>query len=67
MWHMLFACFQAKTHVLDIDQRLQGVIKTRSRVKGLPLSIEGHVHHLIQDATDENLLCQMYVGWAAYM
>ncbi|XP_066475341.1 serine/threonine-protein kinase ATR [Tiliqua scincoides] len=58
---------KAKTHVLDIDQRLQGVIKTRSRVKGLPLSIEGHVHHLIQDATDENLLCQMYVGWAAYM
>ncbi|XP_072852125.2 serine/threonine-protein kinase ATR [Pogona vitticeps] len=58
---------KAKTHVLDIDQRLQGVIKNRNRVKGLPLSIEGHVHHLIQDATDENLLCQMYLGWAPYM
>ncbi|XP_062988227.1 serine/threonine-protein kinase ATR [Elgaria multicarinata webbii] len=58
---------KAKTHVLDIDQRLQGVIKNRNRVKGLPLSIEGHVHHLIQDATDDNLLCQMYLGWAPYM
>ncbi|XP_054839454.1 serine/threonine-protein kinase ATR [Eublepharis macularius] len=58
---------KAKTHVLDIEQRLQGVIKNRNRVKGLPLSIEGHVHHLIQDATDENLLCQMYLGWAPYM
>ncbi|XP_044288721.1 serine/threonine-protein kinase ATR isoform X2 [Varanus komodoensis] len=58
---------KAKTHVLDIEQRLQGVIKNRNRVKGLPLSIEGHVHHLIQDATDENLLCQMYLGWAPYL
>ncbi|KAG8511432.1 Serine/threonine-protein kinase ATR, partial [Galemys pyrenaicus] len=58
---------KAKTHVLDIDQRLQGVIKTRNRVTGLPLSIEGHVHYLIQEATDENLLCQMYLGWTPYM
>ncbi|KAG8445307.1 hypothetical protein GDO86_010190 [Hymenochirus boettgeri] len=58
---------KAKTHVLDIEQRLQGVIKTRNRVKGLPLSIEGHVHYLIHEATDENLLSQMYLGWAPYM
>uniref|UniRef100_F7FJ30 Serine/threonine-protein kinase ATR n=1 Tax=Ornithorhynchus anatinus TaxID=9258 RepID=F7FJ30_ORNAN len=58
---------KAKTHVLDIEQRLQGVIKTRNRVKGLPLSIEGHVHYLIQEATDENLLCQMYLGWTPYL
>ncbi|XP_077344341.1 serine/threonine-protein kinase ATR isoform X2 [Lithobates pipiens] len=58
---------KAKTHVLDIEQRLQGVIKTRNRIKGLPLSIEGHVHYLIQEATDENLLSQMYLGWAPYM
>uniref|UniRef100_A0A8C0XLQ1 Serine/threonine-protein kinase ATR n=1 Tax=Castor canadensis TaxID=51338 RepID=A0A8C0XLQ1_CASCN len=58
---------KAKTHVLDIEQRLQGVIKNRNRVTGLPLSIEGHVHYLIQEATDENLLCQMYLGWTPYM
>uniref|UniRef100_A0AAY4APV8 Serine/threonine-protein kinase ATR n=1 Tax=Denticeps clupeoides TaxID=299321 RepID=A0AAY4APV8_9TELE len=58
---------KAKTHVLDIEQRLQGVIKNRNKVMGLPLSIEGHVHYLIQEATDENLLCQMYLGWGPYL
>uniref|UniRef100_A0AAY5ETL9 Serine/threonine-protein kinase ATR n=1 Tax=Electrophorus electricus TaxID=8005 RepID=A0AAY5ETL9_ELEEL len=58
---------KAKTHVLDIDQRLQGVIKNRNKVMGLPLSIEGHVHYLIQEATDDNLLCLMYLGWGPYL
>ncbi|KAK7904072.1 hypothetical protein WMY93_016679 [Mugilogobius chulae] len=47
---------KAKTHVCDIEQRLQGVIKSRNKVLGLPLSIEGHVHYLIQEATDDKLL-----------
>ncbi|KAJ8357162.1 hypothetical protein SKAU_G00199560 [Synaphobranchus kaupii] len=58
---------KAKTHVLDIEQRLQGVIKSRNKVLGLPLSIEGHVHYLIQEATDDNNLCQMYLGWGPYL
>uniref|UniRef100_A0A3P9LDR2 Serine/threonine-protein kinase ATR n=1 Tax=Oryzias latipes TaxID=8090 RepID=A0A3P9LDR2_ORYLA len=57
----------AKTHVCDIEQRLLGVIKSRNKVLGLPLSIEGHVHYLIQEATDEKLLCQMYLGWGPYL
>nr|XP_015216835.1 PREDICTED: serine/threonine-protein kinase ATR isoform X1 [Lepisosteus oculatus] len=58
---------KAKTHVLDIEQRLQGVIKNRNKVMGLPLSIEGHVHYLIDEATNEKLLCLMYLGWAPYL
>ncbi|XP_047467138.1 serine/threonine-protein kinase ATR [Mugil cephalus] len=58
---------KAKTHVCDIDQRLQGVIKSRNKVLGLPLSIEGHVHYLIQEATDDKLLCLMYLGWGPYL
>ncbi|XP_054597718.2 serine/threonine-protein kinase ATR isoform X1 [Nothobranchius furzeri] len=58
---------KAKTHVCDIEQRLQGVIKSRNKVLGLPLSIEGHVHYLIHEATDEKLLCQMYLGWGPYL
>ncbi|XP_066508582.1 serine/threonine-protein kinase ATR-like [Hoplias malabaricus] len=58
---------KAKTHVQDIEQRLQGVIKNRNKVMGLPLSIEGHVHYLIQEATDDNLLCLMYLGWGPYL
>nr|XP_046179436.1 serine/threonine-protein kinase ATR [Oncorhynchus gorbuscha] len=58
---------KAKTHVCEIDQRLQGVIKSRNKVLGLPLSIEGHVHYLIEEATDDKLLCQMYLGWGPYL
>lgn len=64
---LLFFFCQAKTHVCDIEQRLQGVIKSRNKVLGLPLSIAGHVHYLIQEATDDNLLCQMYLGWGPYL
>ncbi|XP_062295726.1 serine/threonine-protein kinase ATR [Scomber scombrus] len=58
---------KAKTHVCDIEQRLQGVIKSRNKVLGLPLSIEGHVHYLIQESTDDKMLCQMYLGWGPYL
>ncbi|XP_065323146.1 serine/threonine-protein kinase atr-like [Gordionus sp. m RMFG-2023] len=33
---------------------------------GLPLSIAGQVDYLIRQTTDENLLCQMYIGWAPF-
>eukprot|EP00731_Ephydatia_muelleri_P024256 Em0016g527a len=50
--------------VKDIEERLQGKYH---KVKGLPLSVEGHVHALIKTATDEDNLCRMYVGWAPFM
>lgn len=66
LFFTLLLC-QAKTHVCDIEQRLQGVIKSRNKVVGLPLSIEGHVHYLIQESTDDKMLCQMYLGWGPYL
>ncbi|KAL3865678.1 hypothetical protein ACJMK2_043042 [Sinanodonta woodiana] len=56
---------QAMTHVQNIELRLKGNMKTKSR--GLALSVEGHVKYLIQESTDERNLCQMYIGWAAYL
>ncbi len=107
---------QASERVGDIEARMNGTINKK---KGLPLSVEGQVSHLIkvrsvyaravssasrclalrrrspcsgevtrfcvdhetssvlavtrcplfyfQEATDENNLCRMYIGWAAYM
>uniref|UniRef100_A0A8C4QCI8 Non-specific serine/threonine protein kinase n=1 Tax=Eptatretus burgeri TaxID=7764 RepID=A0A8C4QCI8_EPTBU len=55
----------AKRNVQKIEERLQGIIRTE--MKGLPLSIEGQVHYLIQQATSERLLCQMYIGWSPHM
>ena len=33
----------------------------------LPLSIEGQVQKLIEEATDEGNLCRMYIGWMPFL
>ncbi|XP_064607735.1 serine/threonine-protein kinase ATR-like [Liolophura sinensis] len=58
---------QAMTHVLNIEHRLKGILKSKTKPRGLPLSIDGHVNYLIKESTDEKNLCQMYIGWAAYL
>lgn len=58
---------KAQTHVNNIEDRLRGILKSKTKPRGLPLSVDGHVSHLIKEATDEKNLCQMYIGWAAYM
>ncbi|KAK2144551.1 hypothetical protein LSH36_748g02080 [Paralvinella palmiformis] len=58
---------KAQTHIVNIESRLKGVLKNKTKPRGLPLSVEGQVNHLIKEATDVNNLCQMYIGWAAYM
>ncbi|XP_052214022.1 serine/threonine-protein kinase ATR-like isoform X2 [Dreissena polymorpha] len=58
---------QARTHVHSIEERLQGIMSKGTKRSGLALSVEGQVNHLIQEATDENNLAQMFIGWAAYM
>lgn len=59
---------EGKTSISMIEERLKGYVKsTQRKTKGLPLAADGHVDLLIKEATDENNLCQMYLGWAAYM
>lgn len=50
--------------VNDVEKRLRGLMEHN---KGLPLSIEGQVHYLIQEATDYDNLCFMYMGWAPFL
>ncbi|RUS83841.1 hypothetical protein EGW08_008382 [Elysia chlorotica] len=57
----------ALSHVQNIEDRMRGILKTKAKPRCLPLSIEGHVNYLLQEATDDKNLCQMYIGWAAYM
>ncbi|XP_064619014.1 serine/threonine-protein kinase ATR-like [Lineus longissimus] len=60
---------KAQHHVQAIESRLEGIIKVGMR-RGrnmLPLSVEGHVNHVIQEATNPKNLSKMYVGWAAYL
>lgn len=54
-------------HVNNIEQRLSGQIRTKVRAPSLPLSVEGQVNSLIEESTSIDNLCEMYIGWAAYM
>ncbi|CAN7938873.1 unnamed protein product, partial [Ixodes hexagonus] len=58
---------KALANVNGIEQRLRGSYRGRSKAAGPPLSVEGQVDYLIQEATSEVNLCQMYVGWGAYL
>jgi serine/threonine-protein kinase ATR len=49
--------------IKTVENKLQGKLADN----GLPLSTEGQVHRLIQEATDLRNLCIMYIGWAAYI
>ena len=51
----------------NIEHRLKGILKNKTKPRGLALSVEGHVTYLIQEATDEKNLAQMYIGWAPYL
>ncbi|KAI9844262.1 MAG: serine/threonine-protein kinase M1 [Sclerophora amabilis] len=49
--------------VLDsVQSKVRGLLRGES----VPLSVEGHVHELIQQATDPQNLAAMYIGWCAF-
>ncbi|ERL94616.1 hypothetical protein D910_11893 [Dendroctonus ponderosae] len=58
---------QALEHIKNIELRLQGKVKTRSRTMSQCLSIEGQIEHLINEAKSSDNLCQMYIGWGPYL
>eukprot|EP00117_Sycon_ciliatum_P028234 scpid3506/ scgid2987/ Serine/threonine-protein kinase atr; Ataxia telangiectasia and Rad3-related protein len=53
---------KARTALSRIEARVAG----HSSNQGLPLSVEGQVHHQIQAAMDINNLCQLWYGWSAF-
>lgn len=50
--------------VLDsIASKLRGLLRGET----VPLSVEGHVDALVLQAVDQWHLCQMYIGWCAFL
>jgi len=45
---LFYVSSQAQTHVNNIEDRLRGILKNKTKPRGLPLSVEGHVRHLIK-------------------
>ncbi|KAF7269206.1 hypothetical protein GWI33_017672 [Rhynchophorus ferrugineus] len=58
---------QALEHIKNIELRLQGKVKTRSRSLSQCLSVEGQAEYLIKEAMSTDNLCQMYIGWGPYL
>lgn len=54
-------------NVKDIEMRLKGVVRKYGGTSGIPLSTEGQVNFIIEEATSVENLCQMYYGWAPWM
>ncbi|XP_062565656.1 serine/threonine-protein kinase ATR-like [Armigeres subalbatus] len=57
----------AMNNVKHIEERLKGFVRIHGKTSQMPLSVEGQVNHLIIEATNQDNLCQMYIGWAGYM
>jgi serine/threonine-protein kinase ATR len=62
--------------ILDkVNERLEGVYNyksSRSTIRStsadsLPLSVQGQVHRIIQEATSEVNLSKMYIGWMPFL
>ena len=47
----------------SIEMRLNGQLDTHS----LPLSVQGQVYQLIEQARSTENLCRMYIGWMAWL
>uniref|UniRef100_A0A1A9WZ82 Serine/threonine-protein kinase ATR n=1 Tax=Glossina brevipalpis TaxID=37001 RepID=A0A1A9WZ82_9MUSC len=57
---------KAMLDVKRIEERLQGYVK-KTEANSIPLSTEGQVNFLINEATDIDNLAAMYIGWGAFM
>ncbi|KAH9855081.1 hypothetical protein C2E23DRAFT_725567 [Lenzites betulinus] len=49
-----------------IEEKLQGIFKLHKSSQGRQLSVSNHVQSLIMQASDNQNLCRMYIGWAPY-
>lgn len=57
---------QAKDAMATIEGRLKGTLLGVSSRPCMPLSVEGHVHMLLQEATTKDNLSRMYIWWQAW-
>jgi serine/threonine-protein kinase ATR len=58
---------EARKVLSVIASKLRGSAGSGIADKHIPLSVEGQADELIKQATDNNLLVQMYIGWTAWL
>ena len=51
-----------------IENKLNGFIESKTKTSiNMSLSVAGQVQYLIKEATSDENLSQMYLGWASYI
>ncbi|XP_024085878.1 serine/threonine-protein kinase atr-like isoform X2 [Cimex lectularius] len=63
---------EAKQNIINVQKRLAGTVRTKAAAnvpvkQSNPLSVEGQIRYLVNEATSHTNLCQMYCGWAPYL
>ena len=62
------AVLQAVKNLEDIEGRVQGMMRVKGNQRSsMALSVEGQANNLIQEATNIDNLCEMYIGWGPFM
>ena len=62
------AVLQAVKNLEDIEGRVQGMMRVKgNQCSSMALSVEGQANNLIQEATNIDNLCEMYIGWGPFM
>ena len=62
------AVLQAVKNLEDIKGRVEGMMRVKgNQCSNMTLSVEGQANNLIQEATDIDNLCEMYIGWGPFM
>jgi serine/threonine-protein kinase ATR len=57
---------KARDALATIEGRLRGTLLGVSSRPCMPLSVEGHTHRLILEASDKSNLARMYIWWQAW-
>jgi len=54
-------------HIKIIEKRLSGIATKYNGSSVIPLSTEGHINYIIQEATSLDNLTVMFKGWMPWM
>ncbi|XP_065202907.1 serine/threonine-protein kinase ATR-like [Planococcus citri] len=59
--------YNPQNSIKKVESRLNGCVTAYKQPPSIPLSVEGQTRKLIEEATSEHNLCQMFIGWSAFI
>lgn len=59
--------FKAKEHIKHISNRIDGYARNFTKQVNSQLSVSAQTAYLIDEARSIDNLCQMFLGWTAFL